>query len=58
MGGWPGGWLEKLGIGLTSASIEVEVKLSWVEAELGNNCEIGKNVKNSDPPTLVKVVYI
>ena len=30
------GWLEKLELRLNSASVEVEVELSWVEAELGN----------------------
>ena len=39
-GGWPGGWLagwlEKLELRLNSASVEVEVELSGVEAELGN----------------------
>ena len=33
--GWVGGWLENLRIRLTSASVEVEVELSRVEAELG-----------------------
>ena len=31
-GGWMGGWLEKRGLKLTSAKVEVEV-----EAELGKN---------------------
>ena len=31
-----GGWLGNLRIRLTSASVEVEVELSGVEAELGN----------------------
>ena len=37
VGGRPGGWLEKLELRLNSASVEVEVELSRVEAELGND---------------------
>ena len=36
VGGWVAGWLEKLELRLNSASVEVEVELSGVEAELGN----------------------
>ena len=35
--GWPGGWVSENGNKAISASIEVEVELSWVEAELGKN---------------------
>ena len=34
LGGWLDGWLVE--IKTTLASVEVEVELSWVEAELGN----------------------
>ena len=41
MGGWPGG-LSETGNKAISTSIEVEVELSSIEAELGNF--VGKNL--------------
>ena len=36
--GWPGGWVSENGNKAISASIEVDVELSLVGAELGNIC--------------------